>query len=68
MDASLKSQAEQLAGEIASQAKSVADLNSLMRLMMKSAMERMLNTEMNVHLGRGTPASGDLSRVRLGMT
>jgi hypothetical protein len=39
-------------GEIASQSKSVADLNSLMRLMMKSAMERMLDTEMNVHLGR----------------
>ena len=57
MDASLKSQAEQLAGEIASQSKSVADLNSLMRLMMKSAMERMLNTEMNVHLGRGTPVA-----------
>ncbi len=57
MDASLKSQAEQLAGEIASQAKSVADLNSLMRLMMKSAMERMLDTEMNVHLGRGTQVS-----------
>ena len=54
MDATLKSQAEQLAGEIASQSKSVADLNSLMRLMMKSAMERMLDTEMNVHLGRGT--------------
>lgn len=54
MDASLKSQAVHLAGEIASQAKTVSDLNSLMRLMMKSAMERMLDTEMNVHLGRGT--------------
>lgn len=54
MDASLKSQAEHLAGEIASQAKTVSDLNSLMRLMMKSAMERMLDSEMNVHLGRAT--------------
>ena len=52
MDASLKSQAEQLAGELASQATTVEDLNSLMRLMMKSAMERMLDTEMDVHLGR----------------
>src|SRR6185312_2545523 len=52
MDASLRSRAEQLAGEIASQAKTAEDLNGLMRLMMKSALERMLNTEMDVHLGR----------------
>lgn len=52
MDASLRSRAEQLAGEIASQAKTAEDLNGLMRLMMKSALERMLDTEMDVHLGR----------------
>jgi putative transposase len=52
MDDSLRSRAELLAGEIASQAKTAEDLNSLMRLMMKSALERMLNTEMDVHLGR----------------
>lgn len=52
MDASLKGEAERLAGEFARQAKTVGDLNSLMRLMMKSAMERMLDTEMDVHLGR----------------
>ena len=52
MDASLQSRAEQLAGEIASQARTAEDLNGLMRLMMKSALERMLNTEMDVHLGR----------------
>jgi putative transposase len=52
MDASLQSRAEQLAGEIASQARTAEDLNRLMRLMMKSALERMLNTEMDVHLGR----------------
>jgi len=52
MDASLRSKAEQLAGEIASQARTAEDLNGLMRLMMKSALERMLNTEMDVHLGR----------------
>ena len=52
MDASLRSRAEQLASEMASQATTVEDLNGLMRLMMKSALERMLNTEMDVHLGR----------------
>jgi transposase-like protein len=52
MDASLRSRAEQLAGEIASQARTAEDLNGLMRLMMKAALERMLNTEMDVHLGR----------------
>lgn len=52
MDASLQTRAEQLASEIASQARTAEDLNGLMRLMMKSALERMLNTEMDVHLGR----------------
>jgi len=56
MDASLRSRAEELASEIASQAKTAEDLNGLMRLMMKSALERMLNTEMDVHLGRKTLA------------
>lgn len=58
MDASLESRAEQLASEIASQATTAEDLNGLLRLMMKSALERMLNTEMDVHLGRkGSPAT-----------
>src|ERR1700686_2165288 len=52
MDGSLRTRAEQLASEIASQAKTAEDLNGLMRLMMKSALERMLNSEMDVHLGR----------------
>ena len=52
MDASLRLRAEQLASEMAGQAKTAEDLNGLMRLMMKSALERMLNTEMDVHLGR----------------
>ena len=51
MDASLRSRAEQLAGEMASQARTAEDLNGLMRLMMKSALERMLDTEMDVHWG-----------------
>ena len=57
MDASLRLRAEQLANEFAGQATTAADLNGLMRLMMKSALERMLNTEMDVHLGRRAPAS-----------
>jgi putative transposase len=52
MDASLHQRAEQLANEFASQARTAEDLNGLMRLMMKSALERMLNTELDVHLGR----------------
>lgn len=57
MDASLQARAEQLAAEFAGQAKTAEDLRGLVRLMMKSAMERMLNTELDVHLGRkGSPA------------
>src|SRR6267154_4020142 len=52
MDASLTHRAQELADEFAGQAKTVDDLNGLVRLMMKSALERMLNTEMDVHLGR----------------
>jgi transposase-like protein len=52
MDASFHARAEQLATEFATQAKTVDDLNDLLRLMTKSALERMLNTEMDVHLGR----------------
>ena len=54
MDVSLQAKAEQLANEIAAEAKTAEDLNGLMRLMMKSALERMLDTEMDVHLGRKT--------------
>jgi transposase-like protein len=52
MDAILKSQAEQLANELAAQVTTLEDLNGLMRAMMKTALERMLNTEMDVHLQR----------------
>jgi putative transposase len=52
MDAILKNQAEKLAHDIAGQATTLEDLNGLMRSMMKTALERMLNTEMDVHLGR----------------
>jgi putative transposase len=52
MDASLQSRAEVLAREIAGQAQTIQDVNGLMRLMMKSALEQMLDSEMDVHLGR----------------
>jgi transposase-like protein len=57
MDETLKLKAEQLAGEIAAQAQTLDDLNGLFRNLMKSALERMLNTEMDVHLGRKTIAA-----------
>ncbi len=59
MDASLQSRAEQLATEFAGQATTVEELNQLMRLMMKSGLERMLDTEMDVHLGRRSVPSSD---------
>jgi putative transposase len=52
MDSALQDRVEVLAREIAGQARTIEDVNGLMRLMMKSALERMLNTEMDVHLGR----------------
>lgn len=52
MDASIQARAEELATEFANQATTAEELNELMRLMMKSGLERMLNAEMDVHLGR----------------
>jgi len=63
MDASLQARAEELAKEIAGEARTAEDLNGLMRLMMKSALERMLDTEMDVHLGRKGSADETANRV-----
>jgi transposase-like protein len=52
MDGALQDRVEVLAREIAGQARTIEDVSGLMRLMMKSALERMLDTEMDVHLGR----------------
>jgi putative transposase len=57
MDATLRLKAEQLADEIASQAKTLDDVNGLLNTLMKAALERMLHTEMDVHLGRKTVAA-----------
>jgi putative transposase len=62
MDVALQTRAEQLANEIADQAKTIEDLNGLMRQMMKAGLERMLNTEMDVHLGR--KVCGPLEKIK----
>jgi hypothetical protein len=52
MDAKLTAQAERLARELATQTSTIDDLNSLFKAMMKSALECILDTEMETHLGR----------------
>ena len=52
MEAKLTAQAEQLARELASQTSTLDELNGLFRGLMKSALQRMLDTELDVHLGR----------------
>ena len=52
MDATLAGKAQEWATEIATKATTVEDLNGLLRAVMKSALEQMLNTEMDHHLGR----------------
>ncbi len=51
--------------EFASEATTVEELNGLIRLMMKSGLERMLDTEMDVHLGRrSAPALAELEAAQ----
>lgn len=57
MDAKMTAQAEKLARELASQADTIDDLNGLLRSLMKSTLQRMLDTEMDAHLGRKRPAA-----------
>src|SRR3990170_4541775 len=52
MDVSLQTRAEELAMELAGQVQTIEDLNGMLRAMTKATLERMLNTEMDVHLGR----------------
>lgn len=59
MDATLRTRAEELATEFAKQATTAQDLNELLRLMMKSGLERMLNAEIDVHLGRRSSPSNE---------
>jgi putative transposase len=57
MEAKLTAQAEQLARELASQAGTIDELNGLFRGLMKTALQRMLDTELDVHLGRTGPSA-----------
>ena len=52
MDAMLKKKSEELAMEVATQATTMEELNGVMRSLMKTALEKMLNSELEVHLGR----------------
>jgi putative transposase len=52
MDAELTKKADELALELARGANSLDELNGVMRSLMKTALERMLDTELNVHLDR----------------
>jgi len=61
MDAILTKKADELAKELATQATSLDDLNGVMRSLMKTALERMLNTELELHLGR--PVGGSTMAV-----
>ena len=57
MDSLLTKRASELAKELAGQAATLDDLNGMMRSLMKTAIETMLNSEMSVHLGRGRAAT-----------
>ncbi|MEX1223319.1 MAG: IS256 family transposase [Pirellulales bacterium] len=61
MDGSFQERAEELATEFAGQATTVEELNGLMRLMLKSGLERMLDTELDVHLGRRPGVSTEVA-------
>ena len=50
MDATLKQRTQELASELATQSSTIEDLNAAMRELMKSALEKMLNTELDVPL------------------
>ena len=50
MDALILEQAEELAKSIAGEAKTIEDLNGVLKTLMKSALERMLGAELSVHL------------------
>ena len=52
MDVALMKKTEELPKQLAQNSSTLEELNAVMRSLMKSAMERMLNTEMDVHLGR----------------
>lgn len=58
MDADVQAKTEDLANEIATQAKTLEDLNGVLRSLMKSALERMLGTELRLHLDEESKGGG----------
>jgi transposase-like protein len=57
MDAMLRDKAEELAKQIAATISTQQELSEVMRTMTKSVIERMLDAEMDVHLGRAREAA-----------
>jgi putative transposase len=67
MDAILRGKAEELAKEIAVSISTQQELSDMMRLMTKTVIERMLDAEMDVHLGDGRADSPDTAAAREAM-
>jgi transposase-like protein len=59
MDAIILEKAEELAKSIAGEARSIEELNGVMKTLMKSALERMLGAELGVHLNEERPATDE---------
>jgi transposase-like protein len=55
MEAKLTAQAEQMARELAASAGTIDELNALLRGLMKSALQRILDAEMDAHLHSKDP-------------
>jgi putative transposase len=64
MDAGLLQQAKELAAQMAGEVRTIEDINDVIRLMSKSIIERALDAEMDVHLGR-VPGAGAPSVAEL---
>jgi transposase-like protein len=67
MDAMLRGKAEELAKEIAVSISTQQELSDMMRLMTKTVIERMLDAEMDVHLGDGQAVSPGTAAARVAM-
>lgn len=59
MDAALMKKAEELANEVAVQATTLEELNRVVRSLMSTALEKMLNAELEAHLGDASQGQDD---------
>ena len=59
MDAALMKKAEELANEVAVQATTLDELNRVVRSLMSTALEKMLNAELEAHLGDASQGQDD---------